>query len=749
MNDLLRLKGRFDSAPSSGSRGRPSLPKGQCVDAEHLLALANDIQVVATFWDSVSIRVDPLVCVFYNRVIAKSNRVQKLLGSLDGTASEHIVGAKYDIAPDLKRRHVITYSVKRAELGATEKLLRECAAIVEHYFGGTVTDDDLANVSKNDLPSGTSSFSSMRKTTFSQVIKDAFYVWRFDIPQNIEDDELDWAFVSLYETGRDTFELLREVGIDNLVRNRVLGNSVLLSREQYAKLRHRAPYLVSMELEDLSDWTGEDFGVASGLSPAIPSPSNEPTVGVIDTPFDKRVYCTDWVDYEPRLDPSIQVCEADYEHGTSVSSIIVDGPALNPELEDDCGRFKVKHFGVATKTRFSSFAVMRNIEEIVADNPSIKVWNLSLGSEMEIRVNSISPEADILDRIQTQYDVIFVVAGTNKTSRDQTRIGAPADSINAIVVNSVDRDGTVVDYARSGPVLSFFGKPDVSYYGGTKANPIMTAAPFMPVAGTGTSLAAPWITRKVAYLIYICGLTREIAKALIVDSSIGWENEPFDSQIGYGVVPKSIKDVLRCKNDEIRFVLNGVASAYNTYAYNIPVPMRDDMFPYVARATLCYFPQCNRNQGVDYTNIEMDLHFGRLFETKTGASVKPLNGNVQGMAGAYLNEDDARTHFRKWDSIKHISDKLTPRARSRRSYMSGSNLWGIKIFTTERADRPSSSKHLPFGLVITLREINGVNRINEFKQQCMARNWIVSPIDIDQSINIYEAAEVDIEFEDE
>ena len=420
------------------------MPKGQSVDVAHLLALANDIHAVAQFWGSISINVNPLVCVFYDRVIAKSNRVKRLLGSADGKASEHIVGAKYDIAPNLKRRHVITYSVERVELDETEKMLRECAAIVERYFGGTVTDDDLGNVSKNDLPAGVT---SMKKTKFSQVIKDAFYAQRFDIPENIEDEDLDWAFVTLYETGRDTFELLHEVGIDDLVRNRVLGTSVLLTREQYTKLRIRAPYLVAMELDDASDWTDGDFGVASGMFPDIPSPSNEPVVGVIDTPFDKRVYCADWVEYEHRLDPSIQVRESDYEHGTSVSSVIVDGPALNPDLEDDCGRFRVKHFGVATKTRFSSFAVMRQIEEIVSDNPGIKVWNLSLGAELEIRVNSISPEADILDRIQAQYDVIFVVAGTNKTALNQSRIGAPADSINSVVVNSVDRDDTVVDYA--------------------------------------------------------------------------------------------------------------------------------------------------------------------------------------------------------------------------------------------------------------------------------------------------------------
>lgn len=746
MNDLLRLKGSFESASSSASGGRPSIPKGQSVTLDHLLSLAAEIHSIAMFWNEVAIDVKPLVCVYYDRVIAKSNRIKRLLGSGNGKASEHIVGAKYDIAPNLKRRHVITHCVELTELHETEKLLRRCASIVERHFGGLMTDESLDIVSKEGLPDDSG---ALYKSTFAQIIKDAFYAQRFGIPENIEDNDLDWAFVTLYETGRDTYELLRDVGIDNLVKHRVLGTSVLLTREQYNKLRIRAPYLVAMELDDVSNWIGEDFGIACGTLPDIPSPTNEPVIGVIDTPFDKRVYFSDWVDYESRLDPAIQVREVDYEHGTSVSSIIVDGPSLNPDLEDDCGRFQVKHFGVATKTRFSSFAVMRQIEEIVSDNPNIKVWNLSLGSELEIRINSISPEADILDRIQTQYDVIFVVAGTNKTALGQSRIGAPADSINALVVNSIDRDETVVDNARSGPVLSFFGKPDVSYYGGTRERPIRTAAPFAPVTASGTSIAAPWIARKVAFLIYKCGLTREIAKALIVDSAIGWKNEPADPLLGYGVVPKSIKDVLRCRNDEIRFVLNGVVDSYSTYAYNIPVPMRDEKFPYVARATLCYFPHCDRNQGVDYTNTEMDLHFGRLFETDTGTSVKELNGNVQGTKGAHLNEDDARTYFRKWDSVKHISDKLTPRVRSHKTFIDGSNMWGVKILTTERADRPRTKKNLPFGLVITLREINGVNRINEFKQQCMARNWIVNTVDIDQLIAVYEAAEVDINFDDE
>ena len=45
---------------------------------------------------------------------------------------------------------------------------------------------------------------------------------------------------------------------------------------------------------------------------------------------------------------------------------------------------------------------------------------------------------------------------------NEKKIGAPADSLNSIIVNSVDFSNQVVSYSREGVVLSFFIKPDVS-----------------------------------------------------------------------------------------------------------------------------------------------------------------------------------------------------------------------------------------------------------------------------------------------
>ncbi|MBY7704356.1 S8 family serine peptidase [Vibrio harveyi] len=100
---------------------------------------------------------------------------------------------------------------------------------------------------------------------------------------------------------------------------------------------------------------------------------------------------------------------------------------------------------------------------------------------------------DLLDKLQYENDVIFIVAGTNKEMNElnSKRIGSPADSINSIVVNSVDYKNNPANYSRKGPVLHFFNKPDVSYYGGTEDKPITTCTANGVYKVIGTSFAAP------------------------------------------------------------------------------------------------------------------------------------------------------------------------------------------------------------------------------------------------------------------
>ena len=738
MNNLLQLKGNFEQKASVGTPSSPNLPAGKFVKVEQLERLLTNLIELQEYWKNQNLLSGALITAHYIKVAAKSNRLQGLLGKGSNTPNKSVVGAKFSL--DDSPKHIITHYVSQEILIESIKRLTSSIEILNQQFNGEINHDIITKINKKEI---SYHHKNIVKTNFLKVIVDAYFVYKFDvaIDDNIPHND---AIITLYKTDMKTIQLLERIGI-NILSSRIMDETTILLRpDELEILKTKAPFLISMAVSDLSEITKDDFEFINDEVIGINSPKNEPTIGVIDTLFDENVYFSEWVEYTNMLPDDIPTSTSDKEHGTAVSSIIVDGPTFNPHLEDGCGNFKVKHFGVASGTSFNSFTILRNISEIVANNRNIKVWNLSLGSRLDINPNFISPEAAILDKIQFENDVIFVIAGTNLSSGETiTRsIGAPADSINSVIVNSVDMNKQPSSYTRKGPVLSFFIKPDISYYGGDVDEPTKVCTPNGEAFVKGTSFAAPWISRKLSYLINVLGLSRDIAKGLLINSATGWDKQQHDpSLVGHGVVPKQIKDIINCADDEIQFIIEGISEKYDTYNYNIPVPVVKEKHPFIAKATLCYFPACARNQGVDYTNTELDIKFGRL----DGEKIKSINNNYQTEGfGSHTWEEDARKVFRKWDNVKHIREVLTGRNRELKAY--DTPLWGLSLKTKERLEE-KFGEGLKFGIIITLKEINGVNRIDEFIRKAQLRGWLVNKIDIDTRIDIFNTAEEEIEFE--
>ena len=739
MNDILSLKGHFEQRSNPNRPGPRNLPAGQTITAAHLINLKNQLIEIADFWKNNKYFNEALVSVHYTDVVAKSNRIKDLLSQSTKGANETIVGAKFDKSgEDIK--HVITHCIRKDTLTNAIGELGICANLMNSQFGGKLNVSTIEQINNNQIL-----IDGISKTKFVSLLVDSFHVEYFGIDKDIESIN-DRSIITLYKTDVRSTEIMRKIGMSETKIQTIDEVTFVMNPDQFEILKQEVPYLIAMSVSDIAQIPAVDSKPLTDENPefSIPSPTNEPVVGVIDTHFDEHVYFSDWVEYHSEMSKDIELHPQDYDHGTMVSSIIVDGPALNPRLEDNCGRFRVRHFGVALKGRMNSSTIMNKIKKIVAENKDIKVWNLSLGSELEINQNFVSPEAAVLDDIQFNNDVVFVVSGTNKPDEElaEKRIGAPADSINSIVVNSVDFDNQPAVYSRTGPVLSFFNKPDLCYYGGTSEDRLTLYAPYGKCKAYGTSFAAPWITRKMAFLIYKMGMTREVAKALLIDSAAGWKKCEHASKIaGYGIVPKDINNIVQCQNDEIRFVISEVSELFDTYNYNIPVPVYQDSQPFIAKATLCYFPKCSRNQGVDYTDTELDLHFGRIKDDK----LKPIDNNIQNDEGKFiLKEGRARQLYRKWDNIKLIGEELKNSPRARKLY--GDGRWGISLKTKERL-LGNAGKGLAFGLVITLKEINGQNRLDEFIRLCSLRGWLVNRINVENQIDVYNKAEQDVEFE--
>lgn len=741
MNNILELKGkRFVQADKPGNGGGPAMNGRIIVTCEHISKLESKLQLITRFWE---LEKKPfqgaLISVYYNKIVAKSNRIAGLLKGANSNFS--IVGAKFN---DEKTKHIITYYVGIEDLKQSIALLTKTKQIVESLFENGISKTIFDN--KEIIDKINFDNFSFTKTAFKQIIADVSYIDEFEVEQSTQ--QFKDSIITIYDIGMDAKLLFKSIGID-ILSSRILDNmTVYLDENQSRLLFEKAPYLVSMATENLLDLSPEDFIKQQQEDTTyIPSPTIEPTIGVIDTLFDKQVYFSKWVTYYDMVDEDVPKTQNDYRHGTAVSSIIVDGPKLNPWLDDGCGRFQVRHFGVATGSRFSSFTIIKQIKTIIANNKDIKVWNLSLGSNQEVNNNFISAESAILDQIQYENDVIFVVAGTNKPNEKTVKIGSPADSINSMVVNAVSKSGLSTKYARKGLALSFYAKPDVSYYGGSEEQYIQVCEPLGLALVAGTSFAAPWIARKLSYLIDVLGLNREIAKALIIDAARNWNEIPTPDEIalyGHGIVPIKIDDIVRTKNDEIKFVVTDVSEKWNTYCYDFPIPLKDNKYPYYARATMCYFPICDRTQGVDYTNTELNLHFGRI---KNDGSLNEINGDKQNRSEttetSYIFESEARGKFRKWDNVKYISEKIKNKNTPKISY--NNKNWAMEIKTNNRLD-PKDGRGLRFGVVVTLKEMFGVNRIDEFIKNCHLNGWLVNPVDIKNRIDIHEKVNENIEF---
>ena len=70
----------------------------------------------------------------------------------------------------------------------------------------------------------------------------------------------------------------------------------------------------------------------------------------------------------------------------------------------------------------------------------------------------------------------------------------------------------------------------------------------------------------------------------------------------------------------------------------------------------------------------------------------------------------------------------------------------MEIKTNNRL-APQDGVGVRFGVVVTLKEMNGVNRIDEFIRSCTLNGWLVNVIDIVNRVDIHQKVNEEIEWE--
>ena len=135
-------------------------------------------------------------------------------------------------------------------------------------------------------------------------------------------------------------------------------------------------------------------------------------------------------------------------------------------------------------------------------------------------------------------------------------------------------------------------------------------------------------------------------------------------------------------------------------------------------------------------------------EKEFGEKLNEINNDKQNQDISterhYILEGDARDKFRKWDNVKYVIEVPKSSNKPKKSYKNKN--WGMEIKTNNRLD-PKDGEGIRFGVVVTLKEINGINRIDEFVKNCNLSGWLVNPVDIKNRIDIHEKVNEEIDFQ--
>lgn len=464
--------------------------------------------------------------------------------------------------------------------------------------------------------------------------------------------------------------------------------------------------------------------------------------------------------------------ETNYEHGTFVASLVACAAHLNSEDE----RFPVVpcrvHDVVAVELGQARLGdLILRLRTALANQPDVRVWNLSISTRDEASDDEFSEFARELDQLSDRHNVLFVVSAGNylgtprrtwpATDELPDRLASPGDSVRALTVGavahreSVDtlvRSGDPAPYSRRGPGPVFTPKPDVTHFGGN-----VTAAWQCQGVGIrvlhptgraarlfGTSFSAPVVSALAAHTWRDLesgghrnpfAVSPTMVKALVVHAAE--LNSPARSvrerrYFGAGI-PSDPLGVLHDSDSSftLMFEVDLVDGAkWRKAPYPIPASlMVNGKLRAEVIMTCAYAPPLDGDAGAEYVRFNVEIGFGTLSPNEKGDF--QFSGKLPGdhEKGSHGFETAQIEHGGKWASIKVY----------RRSMPNGvaGDIWAVQASVLRREFEPMLQKPLRAVVIITLRSIeNNPNVYAEGRAALQQRGWITQALPTGVNVNI-------------
>lgn len=496
----------------------------------------------------------------------------------------------------------------------------------------------------------------------------------------------------------------------------------------------------------------------------IPIPGTEyGLVGVIDTgvaPDDP--FLAPWVaDRLMRVPESLR----DHRHGSFVAALAIHARRLNkndrrfPDIQS-----RIVDVAAVPRDGITEDQLIPIVEEALKAFPDVRVWNLSLAAKQPCRDGAFSDLAVLLDRLQDEHNVTFVIAAGNfKTPRlrpwpaidlgEDDRICPPADSIRGLTVggiahlessDSVVRREEPSPFTRRGPGPAFLPKPEVSHYAGNCSATFdysQTGILSLNGDGTvaediGTSYAAPIVSALLAgiHSSLDSAPSAVLPKALVIHSAaLGIKKLRAEHlrYSGFGI-PGEITTVLSCEQSAATLIFEAdIPPGMKLDKWPFPMPdclrNRDGTIRGDFVMTLAYDPPLDASFGAEYCRRNVDAALGTFDEDDEGkrefkGQVPPEPGDIRQRYERHLIE-----HGFKWAPVK---------AYRRSAKRIKGDTWRLWIKAQNRAEDGSPDpQHV--ALIVTIIDPTGRKPVYDEMVTMMSRlGWTTLDLKLRSDVRV-------------
>jgi hypothetical protein len=551
-----------------------------------------------------------------------------------------------------------------------------------------------------------------------------------------------------------------------------LDRTVVL-HERLLQFLDRHPLVRSVELPPKVHQSG--VVVPPFCAPTIPTRQggSHPIVGIIDGGLGSHF--GDWVRHRWGV---LAEEDRDEAHGSFIGGILVAGSSYNPSgavrEPDGCDLVDVDVFP-ADDAGFAQYYpngvadFLDEVEEAIASCRSrfgVRVFNLSLNTNLLANIDRYSIEAGRLDRIAEDHDVLLIISAGNLLGADarpewevdddrvlaglarsrNDGILVPAESVRNLSVAALNPPGhpasipfAPASYSRRGPGLRTGLKPDLAHVGG--------AGPHDPVVGSGlfscaadgsncsergTSFAAPQVAKTVARLDAIIegSVSRETLIALVIHSAripspvMGRAlADVARDLVGFGH-PNVADEILEGDDHKITLVFASRLHVDKELTFDFAWPPSlvgpDGQCKGEVNLTLVATPPLDHSHGAEFVRVNIEAHLQQEHKGKFASRLMPayLPQGVEN--GTY--EADLIDHALKWGPTKIYARRM-PKGVGR------SSRWRLAVSYLTRSGEAMPENGVPFTAILTIADPAGEKPVfNEMRQALQAQGVVTADI---------------------